>query len=241
MKVEAKEAAEIIGIEGKSHIYRFLKRHHITGVSPPGHIQPKLYDLAEILEAKNRVAVPRSGLPAGLRTSNPQLYKRLWHQLRGTRSGVRSKRKRAHKTPAKQREWQRKYRAKDPLGHQIKQLRSDIKGRPNTFDKSDWAKRLEQTGGCCAYCGRQHGNGRRKEMQFEHVVPISVGGWNTYENVVPSCPSCNVKKSDRFISPFDMDADGTTHFGPIHYAGIVDSEPLEKMLKKSVDIADGVV
>jgi len=34
---------------------------------------------------------------------------------------------------------------------------------------------------------------------FDHVQPVSRGGRNVWQNVVPSCEPCNVKKTDRRI------------------------------------------
>jgi uncharacterized protein (TIGR02646 family) len=55
-------------------------------------------------------------------------------------------------------------------------------------------------GGCCAYC-------RTPEalsvaiFEFEHIVPRSVGGTTTYENLCFSCPSCNRWKANRVSAP----------------------------------------
>lgn len=45
----------------------------------------------------------------------------------------------------------------------------------------------------CSYCG---GVG---QMQVEHVVPISSGGSNTIENIVPACRSCNGSKGNKSL------------------------------------------
>lgn len=40
----------------------------------------------------------------------------------------------------------------------------------------------------CLYCGRQF---RRSELTRDHVIPISRGGGNKWENVVAACKRCN--------------------------------------------------
>jgi len=46
----------------------------------------------------------------------------------------------------------------------------------------------------CQYCGaRPH----RSELNLDHVVPRSLGGRSTWENVVTSCVDCNRKKGGR--------------------------------------------
>ena len=44
----------------------------------------------------------------------------------------------------------------------------------------------------CQYCGKKEG-----ELTFDHVVPRSKGGKTKWENVVASCPSCNIRKSNK--------------------------------------------
>jgi 5-methylcytosine-specific restriction endonuclease McrA len=46
----------------------------------------------------------------------------------------------------------------------------------------------------CLYCGQQFG---RFQLTRDHVVPISRGGADTWENVVSACVTCNVRKGSR--------------------------------------------
>jgi len=46
----------------------------------------------------------------------------------------------------------------------------------------------------CQYCGTKP---HRSELNLDHVVPRSVGGRSTWENVVTSCVDCNRKKGGR--------------------------------------------
>jgi 5-methylcytosine-specific restriction endonuclease McrA len=43
----------------------------------------------------------------------------------------------------------------------------------------------------CQYCGKAEGR-----MTVDHVVPRSLGGRETWENLVCACPSCNNRKGD---------------------------------------------
>lgn len=45
----------------------------------------------------------------------------------------------------------------------------------------------------CFYCGTTLFNGN---WHLDHYIPISKGGLNKFTNVVPSCPTCNMMKSD---------------------------------------------
>ena len=43
----------------------------------------------------------------------------------------------------------------------------------------------------CQYCGVQH---PRSELNLDHVIPRSLGGTSTWENIVCSCLACNRRK-----------------------------------------------
>lgn len=43
----------------------------------------------------------------------------------------------------------------------------------------------------CVYCGSFN------NLTVDHVLPVSRGGKNTWENLVCACYSCNIKKGDR--------------------------------------------
>jgi 5-methylcytosine-specific restriction endonuclease McrA len=50
---------------------------------------------------------------------------------------------------------------------------------------------------CCQYCGRHRGELRGRDfLTRDHVVPLSRGGLNTWENVVTACSPCNNRKAD---------------------------------------------
>ncbi len=46
----------------------------------------------------------------------------------------------------------------------------------------------------CMYCGQQY---TRSELTRDHVMPLSRGGQDIWENVVAACLPCNVRKSNR--------------------------------------------
>ena len=48
----------------------------------------------------------------------------------------------------------------------------------------------------CQYCGK-HGNA--KELTIDHVIPVSRGGDNSWENVVTACGPCNSKKGNKLL------------------------------------------
>jgi 5-methylcytosine-specific restriction endonuclease McrA len=50
----------------------------------------------------------------------------------------------------------------------------------------------------CQYCGRHRSELRgRQFLTRDHILPISRGGGNTWDNVVTSCSPCNNRKGNR--------------------------------------------
>lgn len=50
----------------------------------------------------------------------------------------------------------------------------------------------------CAYCGTKH------DLTIDHVIPISRGGKQNWENMVTACMTCNQKKADRLPNEAGM-------------------------------------
>jgi len=61
----------------------------------------------------------------------------------------------------------------------------------------DWEILLDRYNHRCFYCGK-----RDKKLTKDHVVPISYGGEDVIDNVVPACWPCNYKKRARDIAEF---------------------------------------
>jgi len=53
----------------------------------------------------------------------------------------------------------------------------------------------------CQYCGKTF---RPEELNIDHVVPLSRGGKDTWENVVCSCISCNLRKGNKTLKEAGM-------------------------------------
>lgn len=58
---------------------------------------------------------------------------------------------------------------------------------------AQWLEIIRRHNGLCAYCKTNKGT------EMDHVIPLSKGGQHTPENVVPSCRSCNAKKSNKLL------------------------------------------
>jgi 5-methylcytosine-specific restriction endonuclease McrA len=53
----------------------------------------------------------------------------------------------------------------------------------------------------CQYCGKVF---QQRELNLDHIVPISRGGTSCWENVVCACIACNTKKGDRLPAEAGM-------------------------------------
>jgi len=53
----------------------------------------------------------------------------------------------------------------------------------------------------CQYCGRKLPT---DQLNIDHVIPLSRGGKNTWENVVCSCIACNMRKGNRTLKEAGM-------------------------------------
>ena len=62
----------------------------------------------------------------------------------------------------------------------------------NTLTSDEWVEILKEYRFKCAYCGCEFTLFNRETR--DHIIPISKGGNNIKENVVPACRSCNSKK-----------------------------------------------
>lgn len=91
-----------------------------------------------------------------------------------------------------------KYRATEK-GRAVGQKRSAnrrarVREAEGTVTAEDWLLILEQHKHRCYYCKKI-----RVRMTLDHVIPLSKGGRNSPENVVPACVSCNCAKRDKIL------------------------------------------
>ena len=69
--------------------------------------------------------------------------------------------------------------------------RSVLAGAPiNDFTTADWLDILKTCGYRCVYCGK-----KSKKLTRDHLTPLAHGGSHTKSNILPSCGTCNRKKS----------------------------------------------
>jgi len=70
--------------------------------------------------------------------------------------------------------------------------RARIKSVPCTLTALEWAAIIIGQEGKCAMCGRSD-----EPLTRDHIVPVSLGGHHTKENIQGLCAWCNSKKNNR--------------------------------------------
>lgn len=66
--------------------------------------------------------------------------------------------------------------------------RARLYGVVDSLTLEDWGEILSQTDWKCAMCGSD------REIEIEHMIPLSRGGGNTKDNVCVLCADCNGRK-----------------------------------------------
>ena len=61
------------------------------------------------------------------------------------------------------------------------------------FTVAEWQSKLEEHNNQCTYCGEDLGD----KATVDHDIPVSRGGTNYIDNVVPACMTCNLTKYTR--------------------------------------------
>ncbi len=60
------------------------------------------------------------------------------------------------------------------------------------------AQLLREYGSCCCWCGRLF---TREQLTIEHLIPQSLGGSDSRENLMLACFKCNNSRSDDLLPP----------------------------------------
>jgi 5-methylcytosine-specific restriction endonuclease McrA len=55
----------------------------------------------------------------------------------------------------------------------------------------------------CAVCGTVHAD--YKKLSRDHIIPVSKGGQNTYENCITMCKPCNSYKGNKTLKEADLE------------------------------------
>lgn len=103
------------------------------------------------------------------------------------------------KRKAFDKKWRKTDKGKANSIRGVTKRRARNKNIINTLTAEEWIYILKKYKFRCAYCGKDFTLFDKET--HDHIIPISKGGHNIKENVVPACRSCNSKKHDKLIKP----------------------------------------
>lgn len=87
-------------------------------------------------------------------------------------------------------------------------VRPSTRNRLQHQKRQRWRKsRIKQQGGKCYYCGLEF----REDLKWfrstlDHLIPLSQGGEDHYENTVAACYRCNQDKRSQTAEEFQKQA-----------------------------------
>lgn len=93
---------------------------------------------------------------------------------------------------------QRERRRANPAKHreEIHARRARIAGNGGSYTASEWNDLAAVYNNRCLRCGKQE---PEIKLTVDHVIPITIGGANTVDNLQPLCASCNSSKGSKHI------------------------------------------
>jgi 5-methylcytosine-specific restriction endonuclease McrA len=104
-----------------------------------------------------------------------------------------------------QKKWHKTEKGKAMIQRGNSKRQARIKKIINTLTSKEWLDILEKYNYRCFYCDAEF---EIENMPTrDHIIPISKGGNNIKENVIPACKSCNSSKQDKDLIIFEMKID----------------------------------
>lgn len=105
---------------------------------------------------------------------------------------IQSQRKYREANKEKDRAYAKIWRARNPekVRARSERRRAAKRGAEGAHTAEDIKQQYARQGGRCHWCSRKVG----KKFHVDHIVPLSRGGSNSPENLVISCPKCNLSK-----------------------------------------------
>ncbi|MGW3470591.1 HNH endonuclease [Saccharopolyspora sp. NPDC000995] len=155
--------------------FLFLRRWFFVGTGcPPTRIDRRRLDGMRVEQLNRPVRVASSG-------------DRMWWWFEGSfywESGGYS----AQDVVALVRDRQRKEKARLDRAHLL--LKTDVRspGRRPAIPREIKRRVFQRDGGRCVQCGTDF------EIQYDHIIPIALGGSSTEENLQLLCAQCNQSK-----------------------------------------------
>jgi 5-methylcytosine-specific restriction endonuclease McrA len=95
---------------------------------------------------------------------------------------------------ARDQRWSRANRHRKVL-HGVSR-RALFEGAPGSFSAIEWARLCFEHAYACAYCGLW------RPLTVDHRIPLTRGGSNYIDNILPACRPCNSRKGTRTETEF---------------------------------------
>lgn len=98
---------------------------------------------------------------------------------------------------AKALERQRRWRAENPEKAKEKVRRYQARKRGATVEPVDYEAIIKRDGLRCHICGKKIRS--RKDLHFDHIIPLSKGGKHSMDNIACAHAACNLRKNDKVL------------------------------------------
>lgn len=95
------------------------------------------------------------------------------------------------KEKARIRRYNKTKKGREVSRNRVRNRRAKLAQVKNTLTAREWQEVLKQYDCKCVYCGSS------KNIEMDHIIPISKNGPHTKNNVIPACRRCNSKKSNK--------------------------------------------
>lgn len=100
--------------------------------------------------------------------------------------------------PDKTRDIAAAYRKANPdkMRHYATKRRARRSGNGGSHTLDELIEKFNSLGNVCYYCGRAG------KLTVDHNIPLSMGGTDNIDNILPACHSCNSKKNTRTANEY---------------------------------------
>ncbi len=144
------------------------------------------------------------------RTEHPEIYKEQWQRQRHLRkdknvayylthkekwvdSGRRRRREKGEQIREQKRRYFQTERGKLAQRTASRNRKARNKGAEGKFTGQDVQRQLKAQHNKCYWC-----QDKLAKYHIDHIVPLSRGGTNCPDNLVVSCPTCNLRKNNKY-------------------------------------------
>ena len=141
--------------------------------------------------AKPRIRTWKKENPERVKASNSRSY--VKHKDERLAAGKRWRQNHLEYYRVRALDFYRKNSTESKLrNHERRTRRRALLVDAGSFSVAEWRAKVRSCENKCYYC---HVRLTRRSETVDHMIPISRGGSNTVENVVPACLRCNLRKN----------------------------------------------